>query len=98
MLLASNDLLAVKPVTKRLMAFGIPIALCKGSGASSGMEVWVQRDSDFSLARRLLAAREVLPPVGHAPGQGFCLAGRQQAASGVLSRLGSRLGWSSRRQ
>jgi hypothetical protein len=54
MLLSSSDLLDLQPVAKRLVACGIPIALQRPSDSSSCLEVWIQRDSDFSLARRLL--------------------------------------------
>lgn len=60
MLLASNDILALQPVTARLVTCGIPIALLNPTDIASYLEVWIQRDSDFSRARTLL-------PTGRAP-------------------------------
>jgi hypothetical protein len=54
MLLASNDIPALQPITARLVVLGIPIALLNPTDISSYLEVWIQRDSDFSLARTLL--------------------------------------------
>jgi hypothetical protein len=54
MLLASNDVLALQPVAKRLVTCGIPIALQKASDISSWLEIWIQRDGDFSLASALV--------------------------------------------
>jgi hypothetical protein len=61
MLLASNDLSMVQPVAKRLVAWGIPIALQKAADLSSYLEVWIQRDSDFPLARALLPTMALSP-------------------------------------
>ncbi len=55
MLLGSNDLDRLEAVAKRLVASGIPIAVCKPSQVSPSVEVWIQRDCDFALAGRLLA-------------------------------------------
>ncbi len=54
MLLASDDITALQPLARRLLASGIPIALQKPSGLSPYLEVWIQRDGDFSLARTML--------------------------------------------
>jgi hypothetical protein len=70
MLLASVDLWALQPVAKQLVASGIPIALCKGSETGSYLEIWIQRESDSSLARELLPTRGVAPaapPAGVKP-------------------------------
>jgi len=55
MLLASSDFPMLQSVAERLVAAGIPIAVCRNSDISSSPEVWIQRDSDFSQARKLLA-------------------------------------------
>ncbi len=67
MLLASSDVPALQLVAKRLVAAGIPIALCKDSDMSSCPEVWIQRDGDFSLARRLLVEGVESPATTPAP-------------------------------
>ena len=67
MLLASNDMLALQPVAKRLVASGIPIALEKLAGIPSYLEVWIQRDSDFSLARTLLPTKVFPPAAAQSP-------------------------------
>ena len=102
MLLASNNILAVEVVVKQLVASGIPIALQKLSDIPSYLEIWIQRDSDFALARTLLPGRASSPvavqpfasPVG--PGGSQPSVAPQQAAPEVSSATGrspGRLGW-----
>jgi hypothetical protein len=67
MLLGSGDLAWLAPVTRRLVASGIPIALWKPSGVSPCLEVWIQRDSDFVLARRVLAGADFPRAARRAP-------------------------------
>jgi hypothetical protein len=72
MLLASRDFLALLPVAKRLVAAGIPIALCKAIGLWSYLEVWIQRDSDFGAARSLLPAGAGRAATAPGAAKGFC--------------------------
>ena len=75
MLLASRDFLALQPVAKRLVAAGIPIALCKAAGFCCYLEVWIQRDGDFCLARKLLPTRLGCPPAAQPAADALCAGG-----------------------
>ncbi len=99
MLLGSSDLERLEPVAKRLVSSGIPIALCKPSQVSPCVEVWIQRDSDFSAAQGLLVARVVAPAVAEAPaerrGEGIPARSRgsRKRVSFVTSRIGFSIWW-----
>ena len=83
MLLESNDPERLEPVAKRLVASGIPIAVCRSSHSSPSVEVWIQRDRDIPLARRVLAGRVLPPAATQAPARGVFPDGRQRTrASG----------------
>ena len=88
MLLASNELLALQPVAKRLVASGIPIALLRPSEISACLEIWIQRDSDFCLARRLLPAAVCPPAATRSPANPLG-AGRAQPSRASQSDAGS---------
>ena len=85
MLLGSSDLGWLRPVARRLVASGIPIAVCKPTDSSPCLEVWIQRDRDFSLARRLLVTGVVPPAAVPAPATGVS-SGRSQGSK--VSRRG----------
>jgi hypothetical protein len=99
MLLASSDLLSLQPVAKRLLASGIPIALCKASQLSPCLEVWIQRDSDFSQARRLLVGGLVPAAVAPVPAKALSPAMLQRpkvskkSMSFVTSKVGFCVWW-----
>ena len=94
MLLASNDVVALQPVAERLVARGIPIALEKSAEISSYLEIWIQRDSDFSLARKLLPADLFCPAAAQSPPGPVCAGNPQRSggcargASIATSRMG----------
>lgn len=94
MLLASNDILALQPVAKRLVAYGIPIALQKASDISSWLEIWIQRDGDFSLASTLVptgvseAADECLFTVPPGSSTTQRVSAGQRGTAAVTSRIG----------
>ncbi len=67
MLLGSGDLAWLGPVARRLVASGIPIALYKPSDVSPCLEVWIQRDRDFALARKVLVGGRGPPAAAQAP-------------------------------
>jgi len=79
MLLESSDPGRLEPVAKRLVASGIPIAVCRASRNWSCVEVWIQRDEDFPLARRALAGGVLPPAATQAPARGIFPDGRQRA-------------------
>ena len=99
MLLASSDLPALQAVARRLVASGIPIALCKDSDISSCPEVWIQRDSDFSLARKLLVEGVVPVVAAQAPVNRPCPGSPQRSGAGrrgvaiVTSGIGRCVRW-----
>ena len=94
MLLASNDVLALQPVAKRLVAYGIPIALQKASDISSWLEIWIQRDGDFSLASTLVptdiseTADECLSTVPTGSSTTQRIGAGQRGTAAVASRIG----------
>jgi hypothetical protein len=67
MLLASSDLPVLQSIAERLVAAGIPIALCKDADIPACPEVWIQKDSDFSRARKLLVNGPVFSVAGQVP-------------------------------
>ena len=81
MLLASSDLPLLQSIAERLVAAGIPIALCKDSDIPSCPEVWIQKDSDFARARKLLVDSPVFPLAGRTPADGLSLASLQQSGA-----------------
>jgi hypothetical protein len=81
MFLGSNDLEWLEPVAKRLVAAGIPIAVCRPSHSSPCLEVWIQRDRDFAQACRVLAGGVVPPAATQAPANGVLTRGRQRSSA-----------------
>ncbi len=104
MLLASNNVLALQPVAARLVANGIPIALEKPSQFSSHMEIWIQRDGDYSLASRLLPAgifRPMVAPPPRNPSYGATAhrsAANERAATASTAEAATRPRWLRRLQ
>lgn len=82
MLLGSNELECVESVARRLVASGVPIAVCKPSSASPFLEVWIQRDRDFPLARKALAGGAVRSAAAQAPVSGVFSRRQQQSRAG----------------
>ena len=93
MLLASNDVLALQAVAKRLVAFGIPIALQKPSDISSWLEIWIQRDGDFSLASKLVPTDDSQPAAEVSSARPSCSGTPQQigADQGGVGGAASRI-------
>ncbi len=89
MLVVSNDLAWLGPVARRLVASGIPIALCKPSDASPCLEVWIQRDSDFPAAHGFLAAGVVPQVAAQAPAKAVSSGNprRSRASGRCLSKM-----------
>ena len=88
MLFASNDVSALQPVAKRLVEFGIPIALQKPSDISSWLEIWIQRDGDFSLASTLVPTGDSQPAATLSAGPPSCSGSLQRSAGIATSRIG----------
>jgi hypothetical protein len=99
MLLASNDVLVLQTVAKRLVASGVPIALCRPSETASYLELWIQRDSESCPARKLLPARVVPAAATPAPVNPLCSGSRGRGRAGrrgiliVTSRIGFCIWW-----
>ena len=56
LLCSSPDLGELEGLLKRLVAVGIPCAVCKDS-PNSQLSVWIQQDHDFPLALRIFSSR-----------------------------------------
>lgn len=61
-LCSSSDLRELTELVKRLVALGIPCAVCK-DGGSSRVSVWIQQDNDLPVALKIYVEWKAPRPV-----------------------------------